>query len=183
MEIIACLPLNSRVSCIEQELSKYLLEQLIGFNCKSEWAQSEKLALHSPMRDFPENCLLLIRNTEYYLSKKRKARNYQDKYIFENDLKGSLKVRLRDIWVILWLYHKFTVWSCEIPLLRTMPQLLLLESSGSVKDKMKDAYLSGGWRRKKMNGYIASPTQWTWIWANSRRQQRMRKPGMLQSTG
>ena len=49
------------------------------------------------MRDFPENCLLLIRNTEYYLSKKRKARNYQDKYIFENDLKGSLKVRLRDI--------------------------------------------------------------------------------------
>lgn len=71
-----------------------MLEQLTGFNYKSEWAQSEKLALHSPMRDFPENCLLLIHNTEYYLYKKRKARNYQDKYIFENDLKGSLKVRV-----------------------------------------------------------------------------------------
>ena len=82
--------MNPRVSCIKQKLSKYLLEQLIGFNCKSEWAQSEKSALHSPMRDFPENCLLLIRNTEYYLCKKRKARNYQDKYIFDITLVNGL---------------------------------------------------------------------------------------------
>ena len=31
------------------------------------------------------------------------------------------------------------------------------------------------------DGWIASPTQWTWTWANSRRQWRTRKPGMLQS--
>ena len=34
---------------------------------------------------------------------------------------------------------------------------------------------------RQWHGYIASPTQWTWIWANSRRQRRTRKPGMPQS--
>ena len=31
------------------------------------------------------------------------------------------------------------------------------------------------------DGWIASSTQWTWIWANSERQWRTRKPGVLQS--
>ena len=30
-------------------------------------------------------------------------------------------------------------------------------------------------------GWMASPTQWTWVWANSRRQWRTGKPTMLQS--
>ena len=30
-------------------------------------------------------------------------------------------------------------------------------------------------------GWMASPTQWRWIWANSRRWWRTRKPGVLQS--
>ena len=30
---------------------------------------------------------------------------------------------------------------------------------------------------------MASPTQWTWIWVNSRRQWRTGKPGVLQSVG
>ena len=30
-------------------------------------------------------------------------------------------------------------------------------------------------------GWIASPTQWTWVWANSRSWWRTGKPGMLQS--
>ena len=33
------------------------------------------------------------------------------------------------------------------------------------------------------DGWMASPTQWTWIWADSRRQSRTVKPGMLQSVG
>ena len=33
------------------------------------------------------------------------------------------------------------------------------------------------------NVWIASPTQWTWIWANSRRQWKTGKPGVLQSMG
>ena len=32
-------------------------------------------------------------------------------------------------------------------------------------------------------GWIASPTQWTWVWANSRRWWRTGKPGVLQSLG
>ena len=31
------------------------------------------------------------------------------------------------------------------------------------------------------DGWRASLTQWTWVWANSRRWQRTEKPGMLQS--
>ena len=37
---------------------------------------------------------------------------------------------------------------------------------------------SRGW-----DGQMASPTQWTWVWANSRRQWRAGKPGVLQSMG
>ena len=33
------------------------------------------------------------------------------------------------------------------------------------------------------DGWIASPTQWTWVWANSGRWWRTEKPGMLQSMG
>ena len=42
-------------------------------------------------------------------------------------------------------------------------------------------------RRRRGNrgweGWMASPTQWTWIWANSGRQWRTRKPGVLLSMG
>ena len=33
------------------------------------------------------------------------------------------------------------------------------------------------------DGWMSSPTQWTWVWANSGRQWRTRKPGGLQSMG
>ena len=33
------------------------------------------------------------------------------------------------------------------------------------------------------DGWLASPTQWTWVWTNSRRWWRTGKPGMLQSMG
>ena len=33
------------------------------------------------------------------------------------------------------------------------------------------------------DGWMTSPTQWTWIWANPRRWWRTRKSGMLQSRG
>ena len=33
------------------------------------------------------------------------------------------------------------------------------------------------------DGWMASPTQWKWVWANSRRQGGIGKPGVLQSTG
>ena len=33
------------------------------------------------------------------------------------------------------------------------------------------------------DGWMASPTQWTWVWATSRRWWRTGKPGVLQSMG
>ena len=42
-------------------------------------------------------------------------------------------------------------------------------------------------RRRKINrgwdGWMASPTQWTWVWANSESWWRTGKPGMVQSMG
>ena len=36
---------------------------------------------------------------------------------------------------------------------------------------------------RRWDGWMASPTQWTWVWVNSRRQWRTGKAGMLQSMG
>ena len=36
---------------------------------------------------------------------------------------------------------------------------------------------------RQRDGWIASSTQWTWVWANSRRQWRTGETGMLQSLG
>ena len=36
---------------------------------------------------------------------------------------------------------------------------------------------------RRWDGWMASSTQWTWVWANSRRQCRTGEPGMLQSMG
>ena len=41
----------------------------------------------------------------------------------------------------------------------------------------------GGGDDRGWDGWMASPTQWTWVSANSRRWWRTRKPGMLQSMG
>ena len=38
-----------------------------------------------------------------------------------------------------------------------------------------------GWQR--MRWWMASPTQWTWVWASSRGWWRIGKPGVLQSMG
>ena len=34
---------------------------------------------------------------------------------------------------------------------------------------------------RRWDGWVASPAQWTWVWANSGRQWRTGKPGVLQS--
>ena len=42
---------------------------------------------------------------------------------------------------------------------------------------------SGEGDDKGWDGWMASPAQWTWIWANSEKQWRTGKPGRLQSRG
>ena len=40
-----------------------------------------------------------------------------------------------------------------------------------------------GRRRKRWDGWMASPTQWTWVWVNSGSWWWTGRPGMLQSVG
>ena len=40
-----------------------------------------------------------------------------------------------------------------------------------------------GRRRRGRDDWMASPLQWTWVWASSRRRWRTGEPGMLQSMG
>ena len=42
---------------------------------------------------------------------------------------------------------------------------------------------AGGEAGRRWDGWIVSPTQQTWVWANSRRWWRTGKPGVLQSMG
>ena len=49
---------------------------------------------------------------------------------------------------------------------------------------LKDPDAGKGWRQEeevtRWDGWMASSTQWTWVWVSSRRQWRIGKPGMLQ---
>ena len=52
----------------------------------------------------------------------------------------------------------------------------------------KDSGTGKDWGQEKesnrgRDGWMASPTQWTWVWANSGRWWRTGKPGMLQFVG
>ena len=51
----------------------------------------------------------------------------------------------------------------------------------------KDPEAGKDWRREEettgQNGWMASLTQWIWVWAKSGRQRRTGKPGVLQSMG
>ena len=40
-----------------------------------------------------------------------------------------------------------------------------------------------GWQRMRWDGWMASPSKWTWVWASSRRWWRTGKPGVLQPMG
>ena len=41
----------------------------------------------------------------------------------------------------------------------------------------------GEWDDREWDGWMTSPTRWTWIWASSGRWWRTGRPGMLQSMG
>ena len=41
----------------------------------------------------------------------------------------------------------------------------------------------GEWDDRGWHGWMASLTQWAWVWANSGRERRTGKPGVLQSMG
>ena len=78
-----------------------------------------------------------------------------------------------------WIFIGSTDAEAEAPIL--WPSDMKSQLSGKAPDAGND------WRQKEERMAeneivkIASLTQWTWIWANSRRQWRTEEPGMLQS--
>ena len=65
------------------------------------------------------------------------------------------------------------------------PILWPLDEKSWLTGKDLDAGKDWGQEEKgaTWHGWMASSTQWTWVWANSGRQWRTGKPGMLQSMG
>ena len=61
----------------------------------------------------------------------------------------------------------------------------LMQRIDSLEKTLMPGKIKGKRKRDESvwDGWMALPTQWTWIWANSRRQWRTGKPGMLQSMG
>ena len=87
----------------------------------------------------------------------------------QSERKSTLNIHWEDWWWS-WSSSTLAIW-CKQPIHWKGPWCWeRLRAGGEEGDK--------GW-----GGRMASPTQWIWVWANSRRQGRTGKPGMLQSTG
>ena len=79
-----------------------------------------------------------------------------------------------------WIFTGRTDAEAEAPIL--WPPDVKSQLTGKDPDDVKD------WRQEEKgmtgrDGWMASPTQWTWVWARSRSLWRTGKPGILQSMG
>ena len=77
-----------------------------------------------------------------------------------------------------WIFIAGTDAEAEAPILWPPDQ-----KTHSLEKSLKLGKTEGKWkrRRQRMNGWMASPTQWTWVWASSRSWRWTGKPGVLQS--
>ena len=80
-------------------------------------------------------------------------------------------------------------WLCSLERLMLKLKLQyfghLMRRTDSLEKTLMLGKIEGRRRRGRQgwDGWMASPTQWTWVWANCRRKWRTRKPGVLQSMG
>ena len=61
----------------------------------------------------------------------------------------------------------------------------LMQRADALEKTLMPGKIEGGKRRgqRGQDNWMAPPTQWTWVWASSRRWWRTGKPGVLQSMG
>ena len=81
----------------------------------------------------------------------------------------SLNILWRD-WCWCWSFNILVTW-CKKPTHWKIPWCRERLKAGKEGDN------------RGREGWLASPTQWTWVWTSSRRWWRAGKPGMLQSIG
>ena len=60
---------------------------------------------------------------------------------------------------------------------------LMWETDSLEKTLMLEKMLGGEWDDRGWDGWMASPTQWTWVWVNSRSWWWTGRPAVLQSMG
>ena len=77
----------------------------------------------------------------------------------------------------LWIFIGRTDAEAEAPILWPPDA----KSQLTAKDCYWQRLRAGEGDDRGWDGWMASQTQWTWVWANSRRQWRTGKPGVLQS--
>ena len=81
-----------------------------------------------------------------------------------------------------WIFIGRTDAKAEIPIL--WPPDVKNWLTGKDCDVGKDRLKAGGeGDNRGQDDWMASPTQWIWVWANSERWWRTGKPGVLQSVG
>ena len=102
--------------------------------------------------------------------------------VLEKTLESSLNSKIKPVSPKgnqSWIFIRITIWSwssntldtlCDKPTYYKRPWCWKRLRAGEVDDR--------GW-----DGWMASLTQWTWVWANCRRRWRIGKPAMLQSMG
>ena len=81
----------------------------------------------------------------------------------------NLNIHWKD-WCWGWSYNTLTTWCREPTHWRRIECCERLKAGGEGEDR--------GW-----DGWMASQTQWTWVWASSKRWWRTGKPDELQSMG
>ena len=80
-----------------------------------------------------------------------------------------------------WIFIGRTDAEAEAPILWPpdgKSQLIRKDPDARKDQRQKEKGDGRGW-----DGWMASPPQWTWIWANSGRKWRTEEPGMLQCMG
>ena len=79
-----------------------------------------------------------------------------------------------------WIFIGRTDAEAEVPIL-----FHLIGRADSLERTLSWERLKAGQEEddRGWNGWMASPTQWTWVWASSGRWRRTGKPGVLQSVG
>ena len=87
----------------------------------------------------------------------------------ESSRKSVMNIHWED-WCWRWNSNTLATWCKELPHLKRPCCWERLRPGGEGDDS--------GW-----DGWMASPTQWTWVWVNSRSWWWAGRPGMLQSMG
>ena len=84
-------------------------------------------------------------------------------------MRSVLNIHWKD-WCWSWNSNTLATWCKELTRLKRLWCWERLRAGGEVGDRGLD-------------GWMASPTRWTWVWVNSRCWWRTGKPGLLQSMG